>query len=348
MRIIFGLGHPAHFHLFKYTIRRLQDEGNEVITVINDKEILSRLLDDAGLSYITLTRKSINDSLLDKVGKLIGAAGKVRRLIKEVRPDILVGCTNEIALASFGTGIPVLFFAEDDFRYTWMQGITVYPFVSRIVSPAPVNVGPFRYKKLSYNGFQKLAYLHPGYFKPDRTKVKLGSSRYFIIRLVGLNAYHDRGKKGMDERLLPELIKILSPHGDVFISSEKPVDPEYEKLRLPLNPSDIHHYLAYASIFISDSQSMTVEASLLGTPNIRISDFAGKVSVLEVLEKQYGLTIAFRPDEESEILGSVTDMVNDEKLKENHLLKRAAMLEGMIDVTDFTVNLIKETVKKKR
>ncbi|TFH50107.1 MAG: DUF354 domain-containing protein [Bacteroidia bacterium] len=169
MKIIFGLGHPAHFHLFKHAIRKLRDNGHEILIVINDKEILSRLMDDAGMKYLTLTRKGTNDSFAVKLRKLRDVIRQVRRLIKEFKPDVLAGCTNEIAIASFATGIPVLFFAEDDFRYTWMQGLTVYPFVTRIISPAPVNVGPFKYKKISYNGFQKLAYLHPSWFMPDRS-----------------------------------------------------------------------------------------------------------------------------------------------------------------------------------
>jgi uncharacterized protein len=340
MKIIFGLGHPAHFHLFKNVIKQLLDKGHDVVIVINDKEILSRLMDDAGFHYHILTVKGIEDTLTAKLKKLGSAIRQLRKLIKEYKPDVLAGCTNEIAIASTFTGIPVLFFAEDDFTYTWIQGLTVYPFVTRIVSPAPVNVGPFKYKKSGYNGFQKLAYLHPAWFTPDRSKVRITEEKYFIIRLVGMNAYHDFGKKGMDQSLLPGLIEILTQYGRVFITSEKPIDAIYEKYRLVLNPSDMHHYLAFASMFVSDSQSMTVEAALLGTPNIRISDFAGRVSVLEVLEKKYGLTAAFKPDEPDKVLDLVKEWVKNEKLQEEYTSRRIKMLADMVDVTEFIVNQI--------
>lgn len=348
MRVVFGLGHPAHFHLFKNCIRAIEAEGHEVLILINDKDILSLLLEDAGLNYTVLTRKTIGDSPVVKLRNMWHGVRLVRETIKKFRPDVLVGCINEIAIASLFTGIPVLFFAEDDFRYTWIQGMIVYPFVTRIVSPDPVNVGPFRYKKLPYHGFQKLAYLHPAWFTPDRAKVKITDEKYFIIRLVGMSAYHDVGKKGMGETLLPALLEALNHHGKVFITSEIPIIEEYQKYRLVLNPSDIHHYMYFASMFISDSQSMSVEASLLGTPNVRISDFAGRVSVLESLEKKYGLTTAFRPGETDKVLSLIREWLGDEELKTRFAERRDAMLREMTDVTVFMTGLITSYDRSKK
>ncbi|TFH50106.1 MAG: hypothetical protein E4G92_00675 [Bacteroidia bacterium] len=160
-----------------------------------------------------------------------------------------------------------------------------------------------------------------------------------------MNAYHDYGKKGMDETLLPALIETLGRHGKVFITSEKNIGEAFEKYRLVIDPSDMHHYLAFASIFISDSQSMTVEAAILGTPNIRVSDFAGRVSVLEVLEKEYCLTAAFKPHEKERVLNLVDEWVRDDRLQEKYSLRRSRMLADMTDVTEFMVKQIEGTGK---
>jgi|WetSurMetagenome_2_1015567.scaffolds.fasta_scaffold39126_2 uncharacterized protein len=340
MKIIFGLGHPAHFHLFKNTINQLINSGNEIVIVINDKDILSHLLDEAGMPYRVLTRKGVKDTLFIKLKRTIKGIRETRRIIKDEKPDVLAGCINEIVFASLFTRIPVLFFAEDDFRYTWLQGILVYPFVTRIISPEPVDVGPFKYKKENYNGFQKLAYLHPLRFKPDRTKVNIKEEPYFIIRLVGMSAYHDIGQNGMDSSLVPEMIDILEKFGKVYVTSEKGLESNLHKYRLELNPSDIHHYMYYASMFISDSQSMTVEASLLGTPNIRISDFAGRVSVLEQLEKKYGLTAAFKPPERDRIFALIAEWTSDKELRNKFSIRREIMLKDMIDVAGFITGRI--------
>ena len=39
-------------------------------------------------------------------------------------------------------------------------------------------------------------------------------------------------------------------------------------------------------MLVCDSQSMTVEAAILGIPSIRYSDFSGRIGVLEELEKR--------------------------------------------------------------
>jgi uncharacterized protein len=340
MKILFGLGHPAHFHLFKNTINTLIKGGNEVVIIINDKDILSQLLDDSGLPYHTLTRKGAKDSLFIKLKRIIKGIRDTGRVIKREQPDVVAGCINEIAFVSLFKRIPVLFFAEDDFRYTWLQGILIYPFVTRIISPGPVNVGPFKYKKESYNGYQKLAYLHPLWFTPDRTKVNISQEPYFIIRLVGMSAYHDIGRKGIDSTIVPAMIDMLEKYGKVYITSEKTFNNGLQKYRLEQNPSDMHHYLCYASMFISDSQSMSIEAALLGTPNIRISDFAGRVSVLEQLEKKYGLTAAFKPSDKDKIIAQISEWLSDKELHNKFAGRRELMLKDMIDVARFITERI--------
>ena len=43
MKYLFFLGHPAHFHLFKYTIEKLKKDGHIVYTIIKKKDILEDL-----------------------------------------------------------------------------------------------------------------------------------------------------------------------------------------------------------------------------------------------------------------------------------------------------------------
>ncbi len=58
----------------------------------------------------------------------------------------------------------------------------------------------------------------------------------------------------------------------------------------------MHHVLSFASLLICDSQSMSVEAAMLGVPSLRYSSFSGRISVLEELEHQYGLTYGINPE----------------------------------------------------
>lgn len=43
MKVLFMISHPAHFHMFRYTIENLQHHGHEVVNVIRPKDVLEQL-----------------------------------------------------------------------------------------------------------------------------------------------------------------------------------------------------------------------------------------------------------------------------------------------------------------
>jgi predicted glycosyltransferase len=87
------------------------------------------------------------------------------------------------------------------------------------------------------------------------------------------------------------------------------------KYQLKINPSDMHHLLYLSDLLISDSQSMSMEAAMLGTPSIRISDFAGRISVLNELELKFGLTFGYKPNQVKPIIDKIDELLNDLDLK---------------------------------
>ena len=52
----------------------------------------------------------------------------------------------------------------------------------------------------------------------------------------------------------------------------------------------MHHALYFAEMFIGDSQTMTAEAAVLGTPALRLNNFVGKLGYLNELERKFNLT----------------------------------------------------------
>ena len=46
----------------------------------------------------------------------------------------------------------------------------------------------------------------------------------------------------------------------------------------------MHHVMAFASLYIGDSQTMAAEAGVVGTPFVRLNDFVGRLSYLHELE----------------------------------------------------------------
>ena len=114
-------------------------------------------------------------------------------------------------------------------------------------------------------------------------------SPFFIMRFASLNAHHDSGIKGINTEIAQRLIDILAPHGTIYITSERPLEPQFEQYRIRINPLDMHHVMAFASLYIGDSQTMAAEAGVLGTPFIRFNDFVGRIGYLRELEDVYQL-----------------------------------------------------------
>lgn len=261
------------------------------------------------------------------------------------RVDVLVGSTPEVAQVAWLLRRRSVVMAEDDASIVPQFIKVVKPFVDNYLSPVSCNNGVLERATTHYEGFHKLAYLHPNRFSPDPAVVDRyfdHSKPYFLLRFAQLNAYHDvsANAHGINDKIAVKLIEILSPHGKVFITSERKLSPELECYRININPLDIHHLMAFATLYIGDSQSMAVEAAMLGTPSIRFNDFAGKIGVLEELEKKYQLTIGIPSSDPERLYNTVKEMIDTDNLREVYQARRQQMLEDKIDVATFFTDFI--------
>ena len=99
----------------------------------------------------------------------------------------------------------------------------------------------------------------------------------------------------------------------------------------------MHHFLAGAHLVIGDSQTMIAEASVLGTPSIRINDFVGILGYLEELEHKYGLTFGIKTSEPEKLLSKVEELLTYPNIKEEWEKRKEKMINEKIDVTAFIV-----------
>jgi uncharacterized protein len=150
-----------------------------------------------------------------------------------------------------------------------------------------------------YNGYHELAYLHPRVFQPDisvlREQGLAQEENFFIVRLVALEAHHDKGIQGISEIQLEKLVEILSSKGRVILTHEAIGRTIHGTEPLKISPARLHHLMAFARLIVSDGQTMCSEAACLGVPSVRINDFAGRISYLEEQEHKWKLTFGFRP-----------------------------------------------------
>lgn len=335
MRYLIFLGHPAHFHLFKNIISGLEKNGHEVKVLIRNKDILEELCQKSGLTYTNVLPEQRGKGLLSLALSYWRKYIRISGIIRKFKPTLLLG--SEPSLVHLGKvfGIPSIIFSEDDVAIIPQFAKITYPFTNVILSPATCDAGKWENKKIGYNGFHKLAYLHPEVFVPNRDEIAVLGEDFFILRFAQLSAYHDTNKTGITKEIAGRLIEILKPHGKIYISSERELEPEFEQYRLAIDPLRIHHAMSFAKLYIGDSQSMAVEAALLGTPGIRFNDFAGEIGVLNELEQEYGLTYGVKTTQPETLYRLTGELLQDPTLKATFQKKREKLLQDKIHVFGF-------------
>lgn len=351
MRYLFHLGHPAHFHLFKNTINELKNSGHEVAILIKRKDILEVLLQKSGFKYYNLLPHGRKDSKLGIAMGVLKTDLKLFRFALRFKPNLMIGTSVAISHVGKLLHIPSINVNEDDFDVVPLYSKLSYPWASIILAPNVCKMGKWSSKTVFYNGYHELAYLHPNHFKPNKAIVERYFSidkPFFLIRFAKLTAHHDSGIKGITSEIAEKLIEILKPFGRVFITSERQLESKFEEYRIDINPLDIHHVMAFAKLFIGDSQTMAAEAGVLGTPFIRFNDFVGRIGYLDDLEIEYQLGVGIKADNSEQLFHRVEDLLSMENICETFALRRQKMLLDKIDVTTFMVWFIENYPKSVR
>lgn len=345
MTVLVYLGHPAHFHLFKESIKNLQAKSHKVVIVIKSKDVLEKLLIDSDLPYINIAPKLKKNGKVALYVSLIKRIATLTKIILKYKPTKLAGSAAELAILGKLFRIPSYVFFEDDFEVVPKFAKIAGPLATYLVCPNCCSAWKWNAKKIGYNSYHELAYLHPNHFTPDATKVEKIfdlKKRNFILRFAQLTAYHDVGKSGIDTTIAQQLIDILLPHGNIYITSERPLEPQFEKYRIQISPLDIHHALYFADMYIGDSQTMTAEAAVLGTPAIRFNDFVGELAYLEELEHKFQLTLGIRADNPQKLIEVTRTLVNTPNLKQIWEERKTNMLKQSIDFSEFMISLLEK------
>ncbi len=340
MNILIDVGHPAHVHLYKFLAKGLIKKGHKVIITVKDISSARILLEENGLDYISLPAKA--DRLFGKIFKQLQFDLIVYRLVKKHKIQIGIGTSVTNAHVSRITNMQAVIFDDDDDEAQPLVVKWLHPFASVILSPESL-LFKGRKRKTSntiyYKGFHELAYLHPNVFKPNPSVLKeFGLKKgevFFILRFNVFKAHHDIGERGLSIEQKRRIIKCLEGKGRIFITTEREIEPELEKYKVPVSNSNIHHLLYYASLFIGDSQTMTSEAAVLGTPSIRCNSFVKRIAYLDEEEEKYGLTFGFLPSDFDLLLRKLNELTSRKNLKSEWKLKQEKLLSEKIDVSAF-------------
>lgn len=342
MKYLFFFVHPSKFHVFRNTINSLIANGHKVDIIITSKDVLEDLVKNEGWDYINIfpegrKMKKVPVYLSSGIN-FFRTIYRLLRLLGRVNYDLFI--TDDL-LVYVGRikKIPTIVFNDDDIDVVKQYSLVLSK-ATHILSPDITNSGKYTNKKIGFPGYKELAYLHPNVFTPDIEVVKQfnpGLRPYFVLRLVSLRAYHDVGIKGISDEKVIKLIDLLEKKGEVFISSERPLAKQFEQYRLKINPSNIAHALYFAKLFVGDSQTMTSEAAVLGTPAFRCNDFVGKLSVMEEKELRYGLSFNYVPSRFDEMLEKINELLTNKDNEREFEKRKQKMLVEKIDLTAFMV-----------
>ena len=340
MRILLYLGHPAHFHLFKNVVCELKLRGHEVETLIKTKDVLEELLQASEWTYKNISKRERGASRLQIFWGLLARDVAVIRVARVFRPHLMIGTSAEIAHAGKLLGTPSIVVNEDDHDVVPLFARAAYPFATTILAPSSCRMGRWIDKTATYESYHELAYLHPDVFAPDpevARRLSPSGERYFILRFAKLTAHHDAGRSGIVPEIADRVVKMLEPHGKVYITAERQLEPEFEKYRISINPLEIHNALHFAHLYVGDSQTMAAEAAVLGTPSLRFNDFVGEIGYLNELEQRYGLTYGIPTSEPEQLYAKIESLLRTKDLAQKWKERRQRMLAEKIDLTAFMV-----------
>ncbi len=347
-KFLFYLGHPAHYHNLKHSVRILTANGHTVKVVARGKDVLFDLIDCENWDVVKLPERKPKGRL-GLVANIAAREITMLRIVRAFKPNLMAGTDLVIAHIGKLTGILSVIINEDDSKAIPLMAKYGFPYATAILAPNCCDQSPANHKKIGYEGYHELAYLHPKLFQStfdDLPETLRGTRKYFIIRFASLHAHHDAGRKGIDDNLALKLIGELSPYGKVCITSERPFAERLEPYRLNVHPAEMHHVLAHASLYIGDSQTMAAEAAVLGVPAIRFNDFVGELSYLEELEHRYKLTKGIKSGNPDELLALAKSWASDGNIKMLWQQRREVMLANTIDVTPFWVETFEALARR--
>ena len=336
--ILFDIVHPAHVHLFKNFIFYLKKNNYRVITVSRKKDITNRLLDYYNIEYISLSKPANN--LFGMFRELLLRDYEIFKLHRKYKFDFAFGTSVSMCHLSLITKVKSFNFNEDDDDIVPLYSILSYPFATKIVNPTCIKYNRWKNKRVLHNSYHELAYLHPDNFFPDKEilkKYNLYEKKYIIIRLSALKAHHDLKAKGISKDLLKKIEKLIEECGEYIVIKSIENSRSHQ-----IDPCDMHHVLAFAKMLISDSQSMTIEAAVLGVPAIRINTFIGKSTVIDDLENKYNLSFGFLPSQKYLILKTIKELLNDSMTDEVWLKRKKNILKDKIDFSKWMIDFFED------
>jgi uncharacterized protein len=337
--VLFDIGHPGHVHLYKNLIIELKKLGYQVYVTVKDIPVAKQLLTNYNIDFIDLGSKK--DSLIMKGVNQLIYDYDILKIVRKNKIKFGVGSSITLPHISKITKMKSFVFDDDDDEVEPLFVKYAHPFCDYLLSPDVLKNKRRKKNTIYYPGYHELAYLHPNRFTPDSNVLEEAGLKpgepFFIMRFNVFKAHHDIGIQGLTIPQKLKIIDILKPFGRIFITTERETDPELLPYKLTIAPEKAHSLIAFSTMFLGDSQTMTSEAAVLGIPSFRYNSFVGRIAYLEEEEHKYGLTFGYLPGQFDQMLQKINEILAIPDFKEKWQQKRQKLLNDKIDTTSFMV-----------
>lgn len=339
MRYLFLTNTPAHVHLYRHAVRRLEAAGHEVLVLGRDYGCTAELLEFYDLPHEIYGRCETTKFSLFR--ELPFHFGRLFKKTLQYDPDLIFGIGSYAAPAGAIARTPVVLITDS-------EPVAVDQFVSRTLADAILT--PYTFQKdlgtkhFQFRGFKETAYLHPNVFEADESvRDELGlapDERFAIVRLNAFGSHHDVNHGGFSTEQRRQLLDRLAESVTVLVSDES---GEFDFSAVDAQPFDahpgyLHDALAESSLLVTDTQTMATEAALLGTPVIRSNSFVGDDDMGNFVElEEQGLI--YNTDSFEDVLETAPEFVSDDSVEKRWQQNRAEYVGELDDLTDIIVDV---------
>jgi predicted glycosyltransferase len=341
MYIAIFVNTPAQVHFYKNIAKSFEKKGDRIIFLARDYRETVSLLNEMSIRYFKYSKssKSKNGNFIQIPLNFF----KAFEYLTRIKPDMFLGFGGYESYTAFLLKKPSIVFNDSEPHIKCSYSIYFklsMPFANTIITPDTFTdyLGD---KHINVKSYKELAYLHPNYFKPDKNIFELleidKNEEYIILRFNAFDAVHDIGMGGFSIKEKRKLVDELEKYVKVFISAEQRIPKDLENRLLKIPKNKIHDCLYYAKMLITDTQTMTTEAGILGTPAIRSNTFIGKRDMgnFGELEEKYHLIFNFRNSNQA--IEKALQLVQDPNLKKDWMTRKQKFLNDKIDLTAFMV-----------
>ncbi len=341
MRVLMETTHPKDVNILKNIVFELEKEGCEVLLAARDKEGVFEKLDDYGINYVPGTNYK---GFLNKVVHIPSVEYWLYKIAKKFKPDVIFGPSSLYAAhVSKARSIPYLCFSDCEAEFNYTRHLTV-PFVTKIFVPSGFRLD-LGERMEKFDGYLELTYLHPKYFKPDRSvldELDVGADEpYILLRISSLSGFHDVGVDHSplkDIETIKEFVRGMERYCRVFISGDNSVTDKFPQNKLEINPNKFLDLLAFSSLYVGDGISVAAEAALLGVPSIYLSDENRRWGFIKDLAEQNLVYLSNNGEESREMAKMI---IQDKRIQRKWKEKSNHLVREKKDIVAFFVEKIR-------